>query len=102
MGMKGIKYCGECNFYDWEKCLLRENERILGKPFFDNCPLPDVEEVKRGVWKSVNENDNVWECSGKDGCGEQYMLIVGTPEDNKFMYCPNCGAKMIEKEIKGK
>ena len=61
-------------------------------------PAADGEEVKHATWECTDESDNVWECSGKDGCGEQYMFIVGTPEDNKFKWCPNCGAKM---DVKG-
>lgn len=57
-------------------------------------PTADVEEVKHATWECTDESDNVWECSGKDGCGEQYMFIEGTPEDNKYKRCPNCGARM--------
>lgn len=58
----------------------------------------DVEEVKHATWECTDDSDNVWKCSGKDGCGEEYMFIEGTPEDNKYKRCPNCGARMEEKE----
>lgn len=60
----------------------------------DELPTGDVEEVRHATWECTDESDNVWECSGKDGCGEQYTFIEGTPEGNRYMRCPNCGARM--------
>ena len=28
------------------------------------------------------------------GCGEAYYLTDGTPEQNSYSYCPNCGGKI--------
>lgn len=69
---------------------------------FENCNnhIPeDVEEVKRAKWECVNESDNVWMCTGVDGygnegCGSEIILLEGTPHDNEWNYCPNCGARM--------
>ena len=35
--------------------------------------------------------DTFYDCSE---CGESFSLIDGTPTDNLYNYCPNCGAKM--------
>lgn len=37
--------------------------------------------------------DFAWKC---DNCSEVWTLVEGTPEDNLYKYCPNCGAKIIE------
>ena len=37
--------------------------------------------------------DFAWKC---DNCSEAWTLVEGTPEDNLYKYCPNCGAKIIE------
>lgn len=55
---------------------------------------PTIEpERKKGEW--VEQDDGwagtYWECSE---CKEPFTLIDGTPSDNLYNYCPNCGAKM--------
>lgn len=32
-----------------------------------------------------------YECSV---CGEAFTFIEGTPKENLYNYCPNCGARM--------
>ena len=54
----------------------------------------DAVEVVHGEWVCVNESENVWMCTGKDGCGDEILLLEGTPKDNGWSFCPNCGAKM--------
>ena len=53
----------------------------------------DQMQQKTGHW--IEENDGwdgiYWSCSE---CGESYTFIDGTPEDNNYNYCPNCGAEM--------
>ena len=90
--MKGIKYCGECCFYDWEKCLICGNEKKLTGPFFDNCPLPDVEEVRHGHW--------IKQPVSQELCGVEYYRcsLCNHEEQYKPPYCPFCGAKMDGKE----
>lgn len=60
----------------------------------DKIPTADVAEVKHGKWECVNESENVWMCTGADGCGGEILLLEGTPHDYEWNYCPNCGAKM--------
>lgn len=58
-----------------------------------DIPAADVVEVRRGGWieKQDYNLDVIFECSE---CGEEFVLIDGTPEDNLYSYCPNCGALM--------
>ena len=37
--------------------------------------------------------DFAWKC---ENCSELWTLIEGTPEDNLYHYCPNCGAKITK------
>ena len=34
---------------------------------------------------------DTWQCSE---CKDVFILLEGTPKDNNYNYCPNCGAKM--------
>lgn len=59
-----------------------------------NLPAADVVEQKHGKW--IEQEDpwfgwGVWQCSN---CKEEYVLEEGTPDDNFYNYCPNCGAIM--------
>ena len=61
-----------------------------------NAPTVDAEPVRRGKWIEIEDDvtfDTMYKCSE---CGEEYMLIDGTPAQNLYNYCPNCGAKMQE------
>ena len=57
--------------------------------------LDDLVEAvnKTGRWieKDGFDGDTYYDCSE---CGESFCLIYGTPTDNLYNYCPNCGAKM--------
>lgn len=39
----------------------------------------------------------IFRCSN---CNERFVLEEGTPLDNCYFYCPNCGAKMDEQDLK--
>ena len=63
----------------------------------------DIEALDRGIETLENQKTGHWiEKDGYDGdtyydcseCGESFCLIEGTPTDNLYNYCPNCGAKM--------
>ena len=43
-------------------------------------------------WKLEDEEVNLY----VTGCKEYYLLCEGTPEENKFRYCPYCGKKIKE------
>ena len=52
--------------------------------------IPDESET--------GEGSNTYKCSA---CGEIQMLIEGTPKENGWKYCPNCGAMMLRGEQDG-
>ncbi len=50
--MKGITYCGACADYDYKKHRCRRGAKSENKPqdpFYDDCPLADVEPVRRWI-----------------------------------------------------
>ena len=54
--------------------------------------LPSAQpERKKGKWIEQDDGwDGVYyECSE---CGEAFTLIDGTPTDNLYNFCPNCGS----------
>ena len=58
-----------------------------------NLPSAEPERKTKAKWI---ERDDGWdgtyyECSC---CREPFTLIDGTPTDNLYNYCPNCGADM--------
>ena len=52
-----------------------------------------LENQKTGHWEEeeMYYGDVAYRCSE---CGEEFCLMEGTPIDNLYNYCPNCGAKM--------
>ena len=55
----------------------------------DDIEAADVEEVRHGRWENIY-SDN-YKCSV---CGAWYR----SDEPIDFVYCPNCGAKMVNKD----
>lgn len=55
--------------------------------------MPTIEPQKKGKWIEQDDGwDGVYyECSE---CREAFTLIDGTPTDNLYNFCPNCGADM--------
>ena len=66
-----------------------------------NCGYADAMKkiLQTGKWieKEDYNLDTYYDCSE---CGESFCLIDGTPADNLYKYCPNCGARMTESEDK--
>ena len=60
--------------------------------------LPSVQPSRKGHWieKEDFNGDTYYDCSE---CGESFCLMEGTPTDNLYNYCPNCGADMRESEV---
>lgn len=76
-----------------------ESELMLGAlstflRVLDITPTADVAPVRHGRFVPFEDvfMDTCWECSE---CGlEFYLADGGTPKENRYNYCPNCGAKM--------
>ena len=63
----------------------------------DAIPSADVAPVRHGGWEK-NDNlfiDTLYRCSV---CGEEFYIENGTPQENQYYYCPNCGARMDAKK----
>lgn len=63
-----------------------------------DVPSADVAPVRHGRWESFEDvfMDTCYECSE---CGLAFYLADGgTPQENQYHYCPNCGAKMDEEK----
>lgn len=56
-------------------------------------PIDDAEPVRRGCWIADQDIDEraYYICSC---CHESFCFEAGTPEENEYHFCPNCGAKM--------
>ena len=54
----------------------------------------DAVPVKHGRWETVEDwdGDEHYKCSV---CGAE-TFCDGDPDDNDYLYCPHCGAKMEE------
>ena len=50
-------------------------------------------EAVQGKWMEIEDynGDIHYQC---DQCGNEFILIDGTPKDNNYHFCPNCGADM--------
>lgn len=56
------------------------------------CNLPSVKPQRpKGEWVEEKGEYGVWSCSE---CKNLLILTKGTPMDNEYHYCPNCGAEM--------
>lgn len=56
-------------------------------------------ELPHAEWVEDEDmyGDPIYRCSN---CSEHFVLEEGTPTDNCYSYCPNCGAKMDEQALK--
>jgi len=48
-----------------------------------------------GEWIDLSDGwqEGTFRCSS---CQMEFVLLEGTPEDNEYNYCPNCGASMLK------
>ena len=77
----------------WDGHTSKDVRRLL------SIPAADVAPVVHGRWEvSTDEwfETDVYTCSK---CRESYVLVEGTPKENLWHYCPNCGAKMHEDDF---
>ena len=67
--------------------------------FLNNANTIEAEPVLHGRWEDSTDEwlgTDVYTCSK---CRESYVLVEGTPEENLWHYCPNCGADMRGEEV---
>lgn len=73
------EYCAECEHAEmcsWYPC--------------DGCVFRQIQpKQKTGQW--IPFDCDTWECSE---CKDVFILLEGTPKDNNYNYCPNCGTIM--------
>ena len=72
----------------YEMCGTGYQSRALS--VINYAPAADVAPVKHGYWEELDE-EGCYSCSA---CGNPWIIIDGTPQDNEMYFCPNCGAKM--------
>lgn len=77
------------------QCLPEQGE-LLYLGVYDcvnTTPTADVQEVKHGKWidREAVLGYEVYQCSV---CKEEYCFEIGSPQENGYNFCPNCGAKM--------
>ena len=119
--VKVVVRCKDCRWYDkgenevdvWEYCMkskhnVQETDYCSFGELADkggDADIPKNQSIMQqsrhddgrthGEWIEVEDDyDNIyWECSN---CEDAFVLEVGTPKDNNYNFCPNCGAKMYK------
>ena len=93
-----------CREYDrafWGHTSNKHSDLINAKP--EDCPYfkdrSRFVELSHAEWVEDEDmyGDPIYRCSN---CNEHFVLEEGTPTDNCYSYCPNCGAKMDEQALK--
>lgn len=86
--------CGKC-IQSRSDCMCYSLSRMDICGIIEEAPTADVVEVKRGMWNAYYDDDDpqdgIWKCSV---CG--YIRFIEDSSPSNF--CPDCGAKMCEKE----
>lgn len=77
---------------DCDNGIYKEYKKVGSAEDFENEVLNRT-KPNTGKWIEVEDyvGDIHYQC---DRCGNEFTLIDGTPKDNNYHYCPNCGAKM--------
>lgn len=73
--MKGITYCGACADYDIKKHRCKRGAKQESNPqdkFFDDCPLPNVEQIVR-----CKDCKHYRTYMGRDMCAKNVKLLGG-------------------------
>ena len=90
--MEEINRIGGHNLCEWET--------IGVKALIDRQPTADVVEVKHGYWKEPMGELKIFKCRYLI-CSQCNVMLPIITELAAYYYCPNCGAKMDEKALKG-
>lgn len=75
--------------YNQIKCSAMKEARAV----LEQLPsAPDSRQ--RGEWEPLTDyiGNEYFECSK---CHDAFYVEFGTPEDNNYNFCPNCGARML-------
>ena len=78
-------------------CDLVQNDDELHEMYTDVIAMLNEQEPKTGKWILDDEDTNSWECSE---CGGLLIINDGTPHENDWNFCPYCGTKLEEQEVK--
>ena len=57
------------------------------------CKCMEKQIPKNWIAEYMGDGDFAWKCPS---CNDVFILIDGTPQDNNYNYCPNCGQAMAE------
>ena len=95
------KVCSEYFHVFWGHTANKHSDLINADPkdcsyFKDSSRFV---ELPHAEWVEDEDiyGDPIYRCSN---CNEHFVLEEGTPTDNCYSYCPNCGAKMDEQALK--
>ena len=55
--------------------------------------MPSVSRTGHWIEEDMFDGDVAYRCSK---CNELFCIIEGTPKDNEYNFCPNCGCRMRE------
>ena len=69
--------------------------RIEINEVLNSIPAADVRPVVKGHWTNHRTlfTDGDWYCSA---CGKAITIYMGPDREDRYAYCPNCGAMMEE------
>ena len=62
---------------------------VYGMQTIDTAPVIHAHWIP--YESETGEGSNTYKCSS---CGGIQIIIYGTPKENRWNYCPHCGAKM--------
>ena len=98
--MKIVERCGECGFYDFKRHKCKRGAHVENdpkSPYYDDCPLPDAPDRKKGEWKSKDlDGFRKYEMICPF-CGSEYVdNYDGYIDAYEFNFCPNCGAELTK------
>lgn len=70
-----------------------EYKGLTIRQWADKITTGEYQPVKHAYWEEKQDMyvDTYYHCTN---CKEDFVLVEGTPKDNLYYYCPNCGAKM--------
>ena len=93
--------CSEYFHAFWGHTANKHSDLINADP--KECPYfqdrSRFVELPHAEWVEDEDmyGDPIYRCSN---CNEHFVLEEGTPTDNCYSYCPNCGAKMDAQALK--